>query len=59
MYMNGMQTAHIQESRTMLGLVYSESREHQEAPKLDVEYDADKTFVVYKQAITPWGISAG
>jgi hypothetical protein len=47
MHMNGMQTAHIRESRTMLGLVCSESCEHQEAPKLDVGYDADKTFVVY------------
>lgn len=56
--MNGMKTAHIRESRTMLGLVYSESREHQEAPQLGVGYDADKTFVVYEHASTPWGISA-
>jgi hypothetical protein len=56
--MNGMQTAHIRESRTMLGLVNNESREHQEAPKLNVGYDAGKTFVVYKIAIAPWEISA-
>jgi len=37
----------------MLGLVYSESCEHQEAPKLDVGYNADKTFVVCEQASTP------
>lgn len=58
MHMNGMQIAHVRESRTMLGLVYSESCEHQEAPKLDVGYDADRNFVVYEQASTPWGISA-